>query len=155
MFDPTAAVEAAIANKNDEQRQKEARYQEERRASLRTPSDIDLKMQFGRRLENMAMRAIEKHPEKESEYSRLAEAYALQGQYELAAQVTKNPHKKAEYDAVLAALDGMPDCQCPTSSRVGSQTVQHRFHKARIFARGKIVNLYACALCGRLRCSDN
>lgn len=151
-FDVLAAVDMALANKSDEQKAREVKEQEERRAKFKLPSDMEIKRQYGVRMQQIALNALAKNPDSEFEIARLAESYALQGLYEDASATTNNTRKKAWYDAVISALDGAPDCECPQTQRIGNQTIENRFLKERVFARGKIVNLYACAVCGHLRC---
>jgi hypothetical protein len=140
-FNATRAIARVLAEKTDEERAEEAKYQSEQREKLGTLTDVELKIQFGRRMVEAVRRKAGLDPTPE-QLDRLAEGYALQGDYDQAIKCVQDRDRRGEYLSILSALDGA-GCQC---------TSPKAFLKERIFARGKIVDVYGCTVCGKLRC---
>lgn len=146
-FDADAAVQAAIDSKTEEERERERHWQEEQRARLVLPTEMQIKAEFGRRMEVMALEALAENPT-DFEYSRLAEAKALQGDWKAALELTRDPLKREEYEAVVAAIENPHDCGCPLLLN----RMPTRFTKNRIIADGRQLDVIACSVCGHLKC---
>jgi len=152
MFNVNAALDKALASKTDEEREQEAQKQKEWRASIIVPSDVQIKAQHGDRLVALSLKALDRNPDSAFELTRLAEGYALQGKYQLAAETTKDPAKRAAYITILSAINGASECNCPKTYQSGKHVIETRFVKERILTERGIKDLRACALCGRLTC---
>lgn len=146
-FNLESAIAAAIARKTDFERAEEEKYQTTQRAAQLTPSPTSARAELGKRMVAMAETALVENPT-EFELTRLAEGLAYQGQFQLAAEITPDSVKKSEYLAVVKALNGNKDCDCP--KKQGS--IPTRFTKDTILVEGKPRDLVACALCGNLVC---
>lgn len=146
-FDAEAAIQAVISQKTDLERAEEARYQAEQRAKLRLPSDLEMKVEMGRRMTKTAMRMLAV-AESDDAYSRLAEGLALQGEYRQAAALAPKASQKEEYQKVVDAIDNPHDCGCPLLMN----RLPTRFTKEKIIAEGRQTQITACSLCGHIRC---
>ena len=78
---------------------------------------------------------------------RLAEAYATQGRYDLAAETTPDNGQRAEYAAIWAAVmrDDSEWCTCPKVGRVTQTFVKQEIWDVRT---GKVMPLLKCNTCG-------
>lgn len=146
-FDPYAAVDAVVSRKSEREREEEARFQAEQRAKLQLPTELDTRAQLGARMVELAHVALADGHD-DFECSRLAEGYALQGDYRQAAALTKDDAKRAEYDRIIAAVDNPQDCGCPKKSGANSTL----FLQDRILFDGQIKNILMCTICRKIRC---
>jgi hypothetical protein len=146
-FDPLVAVNTVIEKKSEREREEEARFQADERAKLHLPTEVDIRAQLGARMVTMAQAALEENDD-DFEATRLAEGYALQGDYRKAALITRDAARKREYEVIIAAVDNPQDCLCP----VKSQNSSTRFVKDRILFEGQVRELIACSLCKNIKC---
>lgn len=103
-FDIDTAIAARLAEIPEAEKERFAKYQEEQRAKLKTP-DRDT---FGAGMVRMASEALQGECDRDFEYERMAEGYALMGDFKTAHFLTTNPEKQAFYRKVLDA----PDMEC-------------------------------------------
>lgn len=146
-FDPYAAVEAVVARKTDKEREEEARSQAEQRAKLQLPTELDVRAQLGARMVYLAQAALGQ-AEEDFEYTRMAEGYALQGDYRKALELSRDPERVAEYQRIVDAVEHPTECGCP--KQVGTTQVQ--FLKDKILFDGQVKNILACTMCRNIRC---
>lgn len=146
-FDPITAVNTLLERKTDREREEEARYQAEKRAALHLPSELDIRAQLGARMVMMAQTALEATDD-DFEQSRLAEGYALQGDYRKAATLTKDSARKTYYEQIIAAVENPNKCSCPPKNG----NLSNIFTKDRILFDGQVREVLACAICGHIRC---
>ena len=105
-FDLDTAIEARLATRSEAEKERFIKYQEEQRSKL-VPSNQ--KSTFGSRMVQMAFDAFkEEIVDEELEYERMAEGYALQGDFETAYVLTTNREKEEFYKRVIDA----PDAEC-------------------------------------------
>jgi hypothetical protein len=110
-FDVEAAIEARIAQKSEGEKERWRKFQIEERAKLKP---IDGKSSMGQRMIALAEEGIEWYAkgstdiDYEFEYTRMAEGYALMGDFWKAEELTFDPEKKKFYQQVLDA----PDMEC-------------------------------------------
>lgn len=147
-FDPINAVNTLLARKTEREREEEVRYQAEQRGKLHLPTEIDIRAQLGARMVEMAQAAIECADDDDFEYSRMAEGYALQGDYIKAAALTRMPNKQQEYQRIIEAVTNPTSCACP--KQAGTQS--NIFTKDRILYDGQVKDVLACAICGHIKC---
>lgn len=146
-FDINTAVNAILARKTPAEREDEARFQAAERAKLHLPTEIDIRAQLGARMVALAQEALDTGVS-EFELARLAEGYALQGDYKKALELTTNDDKRKEYEQILTAYTNGSKCDCPTTKG----TVSTRFTKDKLLIDGQVRDLIACSLCGNLTC---
>lgn len=146
-FDPVVAIETALANKTQRERDEEAAYQARCRAALKLPTALDVRAQIGAQMVEIAQQVLALG-EDDFEYTRLAEGYAMQGDYRKAAALTKDVGRQQYYEAVIAAVDNPFECGCPRKRGALSNI----FTKDRILFDGQARELLACAVCGHLTC---
>lgn len=164
------AALVAIQQKNDEDRDGWGKYQEEQRqkinASLKNLSDADIKFQQGIRAVDFARQQLAdladtpltgEHPQLFNfELNRMAEGYALQGDYLTALMFVKDEDKKAEYQAVQDAIMRPDDETCPcekdgkgTNAAGKAVKFSTMFIKDTFYSQhhGQVVNLWKCSTC--------
>jgi hypothetical protein len=87
--------------------------------------------------------------------SQYADALAMQGQYQLAAEIHPGAERRKYFESIINAIE-MPDlekCDCPDSAiKVGDLdlAITPRFESTRIFSsvHGDLVSLVVCQKCG-------
>lgn len=146
-FDALTAINTIIARKTKQEREEEAAYQAERRAELQLPTPIDVRAQLGARMVDLAQEVLTSTDD-DFEYTRMAEGYALQGDYRKAVLLTRDDQRKRQYEAIIAAVDVASNCPCPPKN--GS--IPNVFTKDRILFDGQVRELLCCAVCGHLKC---
>ena len=139
MFDAHRAIDSVVSQRTKFEQEEWQKYQEEEKEKLRS---LDLNAFYGFNTINLALRELEKG-ESDFEYTRLAEGYALIGDFQKAYETTRDPLKKAEYKQVLDAFN-QPDCPCPTVERFGKQSVPVRFVKLQ-FGDKQLVECSRCS----------
>lgn len=134
MFDVEQAIKNRLAEvgREDDDRLEEKREAVRQLLDSRGPNYL-----LGQRQIELAKRQLELDPS-DFEYTRLAEGYALIGDYEKAVEITRDDLKRKEYQEVLDAL-GRTECDCP--KKVGENLT--KFAKQNL--GGRI--LFSCALC--------
>jgi hypothetical protein len=146
MFDLETAVKAALENavKEDKVPLRFERF-----------SDIDLKTWQGEKQVAFAKEQITGLTSQGDtsqlafEIDRMAEGFALQGDYAQAYDLAQNEEKRAEYKAVLDAFNNV-ECSCEEIVGKGKTTVSTRFLKDRFYHHGQIAELWQCATCRQL-----
>lgn len=146
-FDPMTAVGAALERKTEREREEEARFQAEQRAKLQLPNEIDIRAQLGARMVSAAQAALEEADD-DMELTRLAEGYALQGDYRKAIALTRDETRRQEYVALIEATENSVPCTCPNMVN----KVSTKFIKDRILFDGQVRNIIACTICRKLTC---
>lgn len=107
-FDVDKAISTRLAERTKADIAYERRYQEEQRSKL---PNIDQRGEHALRAIEIALHNLELNPDDDFEYTRLAEGYYLLGDFEKAAQTTRNKEKQAEYEAYANA--STVKCACP------------------------------------------
>lgn len=154
-FDLKKALKG-IAKRHAESSSDWAEFQEQERQKLMSMlsglTEVDLKIQHGQRAIEIARENIERLKDAgdtaalEFEFERMAEGYALQGDFKKAAEFASNPEKRVEYQAMLEAVEKNDDevCGCPKTQNGHPTTfIKDRFYTAR-----GVCTLYHCTLCG-------
>jgi hypothetical protein len=140
-FDPVKAIESVASQRTKLEKEEWERFQQEEREKLKA---LDLNAFYGFNAVEIALKQLE-HGESDFEYTRMAEGYALMGDFEKAIDLTRDPEKKAEYQTILDAHTNL-DCPCPPTQRVGKDTLPTRFRKLEFGGK----TLVECSLCGNL-----
>jgi hypothetical protein len=130
-FDVETAIETRIAETPKSEKERWQRYQEEQRAKLQIGDGRSL---LASRQIELALSELANGSEDEFEYTRMAEGYSLLGDFEIAAQMTRDPEKKAFYQKVLAA----PDMECEHGKMI-------------LFDKYPGLTLFICPVCKHLR----
>jgi hypothetical protein len=146
-FNSDLAIEAAIARKSEREREDEARYQAEQRAKLQLPTELDTRAQLGARMVSMAQTVLAEIDD-DFEYSRMAEGYALQGDYRKAALLTRDADRRKEYQVLINAMDTPTECGCLKNT--GKANTQ--FVKDKILFEGQVRHVVVCTACRHVRC---
>jgi hypothetical protein len=131
-FDPIKAIESVVSQRTQHEKDEWEKYQEEQRAKLTL---LDGRAMMGVRQVEIALRELE-NGESDFEYTRLAEGYALQGEFQKAVELTRDALKRSEYQAVLNATE--MDCPC---------NPKHKFIRD-IYPQ---FSIWCCASCSHLR----
>lgn len=105
-FDPIRAIQSVVSQQSDFEREEWEKFQSEQRAKVGT---INTNSVLGERQIELALRELE-NGDSDFEYTRLAEGYALLGNFERAVELTRDAEKRAEYQAILDAPE--IDCSC-------------------------------------------
>jgi hypothetical protein len=105
-FDPIAAIQAVVSQRTQYEKDEWEKFQEEQRAKLQL---LDGRAMLGARQVELALRELE-NGESDFEYTRMAEGYALQGNFEKAVELTRDATKRQEYQEILDATE--IDCPC-------------------------------------------
>ena len=140
-FDPIKAIESVVANRSDLEKEEWEKFQAEKREELKS---LDLNAHYGFNAIQIALKQLE-HGEDDFEYTRMAEGYALMGDFQKAIELTRDSQKREEYQRILDAHESL-DCPCPTVTRVGQASLPVRFEKLKF--QGK--TLVECSRCGNL-----
>jgi hypothetical protein len=135
-FDVDAAIDARIAQKAPAERERWEKFQLEERAKLKP---TDGKSSMGWRMIDLARENIGRHKQgedidKDFEFTRLAEGYALIGDFINAVMLTSDLGKKAFYQQVLDA----PDMECEHGKMIFYDSFPG-------------ITLYKCPVCHHLR----
>jgi hypothetical protein len=141
-FDPSAAVEAALAAKTEEDLEKEAQWQHEQRAQMRIPTALEVNYTLGRRMADAARKAIENGSEGVA-FDQLAQGLSLQGQWGEAVAVAQDVRLRHQLHETFMALTGAQACNCSSGSKFVKQEVLHQ---------GNAVKLLFCTQCEMLQC---
>jgi hypothetical protein len=105
-FDPVKAIQAVVSQRTQYEKDEWEKFQEEQRAKLQL---LDGRAMLGARQVELALRELE-NGESDFEYTRMAEGYALQGNFEKAVELTRDATKRQEYQEILDATE--IDCPC-------------------------------------------
>ena len=108
-FDPHRAIDSVVSQRTKSEKEDWEKYQEEQRAKVQT---LDGNALLGARQIEIALKELESG-DSDFEYTRLAEGYALQGDFQKALELTRDATKRAEYQSVVDAFTNL-DCPCPT-----------------------------------------
>jgi hypothetical protein len=136
-FDVETAINTRLSNRTAEELDRERRYQEEQRQRLTV---MDTRTSHAQRAIDIALHNLESNPDDDFEYTRMAEGYYLLGDFQKAAELTRNEEKRAEYQAYA---DAKPiQCVC-SPVRQGNVTLAPRFVKEKF--PGK--DLIYCTTC--------
>lgn len=141
-FDPLAAVETALSQKSQEDRDKEASWQKEQRARMRVPSALEINYTLGYRIADAARRAIEADDD-HAQFDRLAQGLALQGKWGEAIITARDLQLKRQFQEIFAAVTSGHNCKCPDSDKFIKQEVLHD---------DRPVKLLFCTKCELLQC---
>jgi len=132
-FDVEKAIAASLASKTDQEREEWEKFQNEQRAGLQLG---DGRVLFGKRQVELAFNQLDRDDvDRDFEFERMAEGYALQGDFLRAYVLTTNSQKQKEYKQILDATE--MDCLCSPSFKF----VKDKYPQ---------FTLYGCA-CGHLR----
>lgn len=143
MFDVDAAIEARLSERSKDEKERWAKYQEDQRAKL---PRMDGNAVLGSRMIEAALTELESATNRPAIYNRMAEGYALMGDYAKAVELATD-HKGLEYLEILEAHDA-EDCACPETQKFGKFTVPTRTPILRFANR----TLTRCSICSHLRC---
>lgn len=168
IFDLEKAL-AAITKKNEADKDEWACFQEEQRQKLnltqKNLSAADQKFQQGITTVNFALHQLDGLQGTDNieainlEMDRMAEGYALQGDYRSAVDCSRNEDKKAEYAKVAAAIKIDDDKTCPCNKKAKGTNAKGKpvdfptnFIKDVFYSQhhGCLVNLWQCTTCGFL-----
>jgi hypothetical protein len=157
-FDVNSAIATALDRRSKLDQDRDARFQKEEREKLNLMSETQLRINQGKRMVELAESELQglkgkDEPQRTAfEYTRMAEGYALQGDYEAAFEMTADYAKKCEYQKILEALDGKQECSCPKSVRISKSSLPTQYIKEKIYdaVRKREVALKSCSLCGNL-----
>ena len=84
------------------------------------------------------------------ECNRLAEGYALQGNFEAAINNTRDDKQRENYVTILQAIENPVQCDCPAIIGQGQGRVKTQFVTEVFLHNGQDTKLMRCALCGNL-----
>lgn len=140
-FDPHKAIDSVVSQRTTAEKEEWDKYQEEQRAKLEM---LDGNHLLGARQVDLALRELE-NGDSDFEYTRMAEGYALQGDFQKAYELTRDEVKRAEYEQVLDAFTNL-DCPCPTIERIGKTSIPIRFEKLKFQDK----TLVECSRCRNL-----
>jgi hypothetical protein len=104
-FNLEQAIETRIAQKTPAERERWEKFQKEERAKVKL---ADSKSTFGQRMIDLAYREMSAGADPAFEWTRMAEGFALKGDFEYAESLTHDEEKRAFYQQVLDA----PDMEC-------------------------------------------
>lgn len=136
-FDPITAIETRLANRSAEELDRERKYQEQQRQRLTV---MDSRSGHAHRAIDIALHNLEQNPNDDFEYTRMAEGYYLLGDFQKAAELTRNAEKRSEYLAYANA--NAVKCECPVT-KIGGTPISPRFVKEKF--PGK--DLIFCTAC--------
>ena len=152
MFDLDKAISSALENivKDDENKP----------ITFDRFSDIELKTWQGKRqvtfakeqitsLTSQGEEGLVNQSQLAFEIDRLAEGYALQGDYEQAYDLAQSVERQIEYKAILNAFNNK-ECDCPQTIGKGKTSFPTRFMKDKFYHQGNVAELWQCATCKKL-----
>ena len=151
-FDAHRAIDSVVSQRTKSEKEEWEKYQEEQRAKVQT---LDGNALLGARQIEIALKELESG-DSDFEYTRLAEGYALQGDFQKALELTRDATKRAEYQSVVDASE--MECPCfhreakvnvPASKTcVGGSVRITKWHKFDSF---RDFDLYRCVVCGHIK----
>lgn len=141
-FDPLAAVETALSQKSQEERNKEVAWQQEQRSKMRIPSALEINYILGCRMADAAQKALEADDD-HAAFDKLAQGLALQGKWGEAIAAARDLQLKRQFQEVFAAVTSNHNCQCPDGDKFIKQEVLHE---------QRPVKLIFCTKCELLQC---
>lgn len=138
-FDVETAIDTRLAQRTAAEIERERKYQEEQKKKLAVG---DPRLLYAERAIEMALHNLEQGTTDAAlEYTRLAEGYYLQGDFRKAADTTRDPVKKAEYEAYANAKPGK--CTCPIQT-VNGDRISPRFVKETFPGLRSIIYCTTC-----------
>lgn len=147
-FAAEKAIAAALAEKTDFEREEEARFQESERLKLAAVNSPETRRRIiGQERIRFALEQLKLNAA-DAEFDRLAEGYALAGDFEKAAAYAKSPARLTEYADIQTAINRSADeiCECPKKkNNCPTYFIKDRFYEANKYQQN--VNLWFCVLC--------